>query len=533
MHEKLLARLRLRRRSPHRWLWNPETRRSRPAFGFHRQLAGLGALSLAAYGLIGVHLEHAGGARDVWQFLGLFGGLFAAYFLAVSLTSGRHAQSLSTVGVSLQIIVWAALFRLVLLPAGLPPDTWDRDLAADLRSERIAYRSFLLYDNDVWRYLWDGHVSALGFDPYRHAPAELEALADDEDPQALALFEQELWQDIFDRVSYEGYRTVYPPLAQGLFRLLHAAAPGSVFAWKAVVAAFDLGTCLLLLIMLRRRGRPAAALIYAWNPLVLKELAGSGHLDAVMIFFLVLSIHLLDRGRRAAGLAAYGLAVLTKATPILLAGLYLRRTRPRQWAALAATLAAGALPFLGSLEIMARSLLVFAREWVFNPGPWLLLREVGNGLGLDGRAVAGGVSLAVTLGLVAWTLWRDDGSFRRLVSGSFLVLGGFLVFSAAVMPWYLLWVLPHVALLAGIRTDGQKESRKSWRVARRAPERRGWAKGQAAGLALGAAWMVLTALSLLSYLIYIDQFEHLWWLWVEYLGFFGVLAWGMARGRVH
>ncbi len=481
-------------------------------------LALLGALSLATYGWIAVHMEHTGGARDVWQFLAIFGGLFAAYSLAIlwsaradRLTSIRRpvTPDPESSRASLQIIVWAALFRLALLPAGLPPanlppDAWTQDLAADLRSERIAYRSFLLYDNDVWRYLWDGHVNAAGFSPYSYSPAELEAMADDEDPRALTLFEQELWQDVFDRVSYEGYRTVYPPLAQGLFRLLHAVAPGSVFAWKAVVAAFDFGTCLLLLALLRGRGRAAAVLIYAWNPLVLKELAGSGHVDAVMIFFLVLSIYCMDRGRRGAGLAAYGLAVLTKATPILLLGLYLKRTRPRHWAVLAVTLAAGALPFVASLEVMVRSILVFAREWVFNPGPWLLLRQAGERIGLDGRAVAGGASLAVTLALVAWTLRRDDGSTRRLISGSFLVLGGFLIFSAAVMPWYLLWVLPFAALRAGTANRGERTP----------------------GV---LAWMVLTALSLLSYLIYVDQFEHLWWLWVEYLGFFGVLAWGFLR----
>ncbi len=143
-----------------------------------RLLTGLGALSLAVYWLIAVHLEHTGGARDVWQFLGLFGGLFAAYFLAIGLTSGRQAQGPSAGRVSFQIIVWAALFRLALLPAGLPPESWTEDLAADLRSERIAYRSFLLYDNDVWRYFWDGHVFAAGLSPYTHAPIELEALAD-------------------------------------------------------------------------------------------------------------------------------------------------------------------------------------------------------------------------------------------------------------------------------------------------------------------------------------------------------------------
>ena len=485
------------------------------------RLAVLGALSLAAYGLIAAGLEHAGGARDLRQFLAVFGGLFAIYFLAVAGVSIRPlkesspppSRARSARRMSIQILVWAALFRLALLPAGLPPvgdspRAWLDDLAADLGSERVAYRSFLLYDNDVWRYLWDGHVFAAGFDPYLHAPAELEAMADDEDPRAQSLFDQELWQDVFDRVTYEGYRTVYPPLAQALFRLLHSTLPGSVFAWKATVAAFDFGTCLVLLALLRARGRPQAALIYAWNPLAIQELAGSGHLDAVMIFFLVLSIYLVDRGRRAAGLAAYGLAVLSKVTPILLVGLYLRRARPRQWPALAVVLGAGYLPFFGSLEVMARSLQTFAREWVFNPGPWLLVKAAAQGLGLDGRAVAGGVSLAVTLALVAWTLRRDDGSTHRLVSGGFLVLGGFLITSAAVMPWYLLWVLPFAALRPLSRTTGPPRLR---------PE--------------VLAWMTLTALSLLSYLIYIDQIEHRWWLWVEYLGFFGVLAWALGRER--
>lgn len=501
-------------------------------------LAVLGTLSLGAYVLVAVHMEHAGGARDLWQFLSVFGGLFVVYGLAFVLVSRTSCPQDPA---ALQIIVWAALFRLALLPAGLPPDTWAEDLAADLRSEEIAYRSFLLYDNDVWRYLWDGHVFASGFNPYTYAPAELEALADDEDPNALALFEDELWQDVFDRVTYESYRTVYPPLAQGLFRFVHGL-PGSVFAWKAVVAAFDFGTCLLLLALLRARGQPTTVLLYAWNPLVLKELAGSGHLDAVMIFFLVLSIFLLDRGRHSAGLAAYGLAVLTKATPILLVGLYLKRTSPRQWPVLAATLAAGALPFLASLDIMIQSILIFAREWSFNPGPWLLLYHAGEQIGLGGRAVAGGVSLAITLGLVARSLYRDDGSTRRLISGSFLILGGFLVFSAAVMPWYLLWVLPLATLHAGMhktppdpletRPAGQAKSRRSLRAAQRPAERRGWAEGRTEGSSLGAvSWVILTALSLLSYLIYIDGVERAWWLWVEYLTFFGILAWGAHRRR--
>lgn len=471
-----------------------------------RAIAVLGGLSLAGYWFLGRRLEHAGGRDDLYMFLGIFGALFALYYLAIRRVSGRTTNKRRSLRLSIQLLIWAGLFRIAVLGAGLPPQSWTEDLVADLRSEHIAYRSFLLYDNDVWRYFWDGHVFASGLDPYLLAPAELETLADDEDPRALPLFEQELWQDVFDRVTYESHRTVYPPLAQWLFRLHHSLAPGSVLIWKTLITAFDLGTCLLLLTMLRARGRPALAIVYAWNPLVIKELSGSGHIDAVMIFFLVLSIFLLDRKQPGLGLVAYGLAVLTKVTPILLLGLYLRRAQPSRWLLLAATLAIGYLPFLSSLETMIRSLLAFAREWVFNPGPWLFVKASAETLGLDGRAVASGASLAVTLGLILWTLRRDDGSSQRLISGSFLVLGGFLITSAAVMPWYLLWVLPLAALRAGTAEICQPR-----------PEI--------------IAWTVLTALSLLSYLIYIDQIEHRWWLWVEYLGFFGVLAWGLIRVR--
>ena len=69
----------------------------------------------------------------------------------------------------------------------------------------------------------------------------------------------------------------------------------------------------------------------------------------------------------------------------------------------------------------------------------------------------------------------------------------YVVLSATVMPWYLLWVLPFAAI-------------GPWR-----------------------SWMVLTGMSLLSYLIYIDQVEHAWWLWLEFVTFFVVLIWEVRQ----
>ena len=60
------------------------------------------------------------------------------------------------------------------------------------------------------------------------------------------------------------------------------------------------------------------------------------------------------------------------------------------------------------------------------------------------------------------------------------------------MPWYLLWALP-LAVAIGNRS-----------------------------------WLVLTALSMLSYLFYIDATTQAWWLWLEY-GLFGLCLWAELR----
>ena len=190
---------------------------------------------------------------------------------------------------------------------------------------------------------------------------------------------------------------------------------------------------------------------------------------------------------------------------MLLAGLYLRRTHPKHWSALAAVLASGALPFLSSLETLAHSLAVFAREWVFNPGPWLLVRWTGDRIGLDGHAMAGRRLARRRSGAgMAWTFRRDDRSTDHLISGSFLVLGGFLITSAAVMPWYLLWVLPLAALRAGTAPLGRSSGGRCLDHADRA--------GHALLLDLHRRDRApLVAV-------------------VEYLGFFGILIWATPPG---
>jgi hypothetical protein len=495
------------------------------------RLTLIGWLSAAGYAVAAFALPQSNRTAHVVAFVGLFGLLFVLAGAALAparTTRTARAGARSRVGT---ILLFAGLFRLLLVPAGLSaplplgepgtasgrstaPSRLDSridSLVDDLAGRRVGYDRHLLYDDDVWRYLWDGHVAAGGLDPYLASPRAIEAAAESGNPTAGALLEDDPWWDVLDNVGFPTYRTVYPPAAQLLFRGAHAVAPGSVAFWKLLMALLDLGTCLLLVRILGLLERPREeVLLYAWNPLAIKELAGSGHVDALMIFLVVLAVERLlaaggggegRSGRQIAGLGAWAGAAVAKLGALVLAPLVARRTRARWWWTAPAVLALLALPYRRGLPSLVDSLAIFGREWVANAGVWAAVRWSAEALGAASPETwAHALTRGALLGLIGGLTWavgaggsEDVEGGRRFVHAAFLALAAAVLLSPAVMPWYLLWALP-LAVAAGYRS-----------------------------------WWLLTGLSLLYYLVYATHTEALWWRWAEHGGFALAFAWEVWR----
>ncbi len=94
---------------------------------------------------------------------------------------------------------------------------------------------------------------------------------------------------------------------------LHAASPaGNVLALrpdlqKPVATAFDLAALALVPPLLRALSLPTGlALVYGWNPLLIKEAAASGRFEAIPLFFLLLAFLLLRTKRPEVAAIAYG-----------------------------------------------------------------------------------------------------------------------------------------------------------------------------------------------------------------------------------
>ncbi|MFN0121491.1 MAG: glycosyltransferase 87 family protein [Blastocatellia bacterium] len=381
-----------------------------------------------------VWFDAVNGWRPVLTFLGILATLFAIYAMAACVVARADAGC----GVLWIVLTGALLFRLILLPAGLPndagwPGLWD-GLRMDLAGQAVVYEQFQLYDDDIWRYLWDGHVWAQGVNPYQYAP-------DDQRLDTLA-GHSELWNVVRANIQFEDTPTIYPPLAQAVFRLSHMLRPGSVLVMKAVVVFFDMLAVLFLALALRQSGRPVThVILYAWNPLVVKVFAGSGHVDAALVAAIAALAYCLGRRARMWAAISFALAILAKLSPLILAPFVLRRIGWRYALVVAGVVFAGYLPFLDAGAGLFAGFRQFAREWQFNAGPFMLARYLTGWTGAGpfaARALCGLLIIAMAV----WLWRRDDGGADNFAQYAALTLGALLVLSPAVMPWYLTWILP-------------------------------------------------------------------------------------------
>ena len=105
---------------------------------------------------------------------------------------------------------------------------------------------------------------------------------------------------ILKRIHYGEYSTIYPPVSQAVFFMTMkwfpatASVEAHIVFIKSVLVIFDLLVLALVVGLLRQMKIHIGWLIlYAWNPLVVKEIANGGHLDSIAVFFMMLSIFCL------------------------------------------------------------------------------------------------------------------------------------------------------------------------------------------------------------------------------------------------
>lgn len=346
-----------------------------------------------------------------------------------------------------------------------------------------------IWEDDHYRYLWDGGQVANGFSPYAHAPLSVRVTIDRANGEAIPPLEA--WRtapdglsalgrdsdEVLTRVNHPKLTSLYPPLTQAAFAVSHWLGPWNFTVWRLLLFGAEVLTLLLLLGFLRKAGVPAFwAALYWWNPLAAKEFANSAHLDVLMGPFLVLALRFLAFGAPLRAAAAIIGAAGIKLWPVLLLGLGLRANRdlfaPRNFLIAALALAGFGLliaPLFLTPSEDGRGVVAYLTGWDRNSMLTPVLTGLISGLtegamglfhplaGPETPVLARPEFLArillagTAMGFAIMLALRSFSGPRDAATRLFVLAALVFTFSPAQYPWYAAAILPLAATAGAYR----------------------------------------------------------------------------------
>lgn len=327
-----------------------------------------------------------------WYFYSLLGAGFV-----VSILACHFVPSVS----AMQLFFWAVIFRLVGC-MGVP-----------------------LLEDDFYRYLWDGYRFFENGSPYGVPPSVF--FGDTSIPQTFI--------NILAQVNYPQVPTIYGPTLEYSFLLSHLIAPAEVWPLQWLYSVVDLALIALLL----RMAKPRWVLLYAWSPLVIKELAFTAHPDGLGVFFLMAAVYCRQRHWFKGAAVTLALSVGAKIFALLLVPFVLWRMPWHSWLLFVMALAALYMPFVWYGATDVAGLWVFARDWQFNSSVYALTRNWFDPM--ESKIILGLIFCCVYFVL----FWRHTRSVWQLPRGD-LLFGVFFLLAPVVNAWYLIWLLPFAVI---------------------------------------------------------------------------------------
>lgn len=302
--------------------------------------------------------------------------------------------------------------------------------------------------DDAYRFVWDGRMLVAGHNPMEYLPTEAIDLPDAE--------EAGLTDKLWGQLNSKEYYTVYPPLHQAFFAAGAALFPDSIThsitTMRMLLLLVETLGLLVFVSALRRLGRkPHTVAFYALNPLVVVEGVGNLHFEVAVVGFLAIALWAALQEKPwswwLSG-AFFGLAVLLKLTPLLLAPLLLFAVPVRRWLPFfgaAAVLQVVAWWFFLSPEVLehfSSSLDLYFRRFEFNASLYYLARTLGelfygyNAIALVGPLMASVALLGIVFVALRFRLRRMSGFDQPLVDAAVISWLIYLVCATTVHPWY-------------------------------------------------------------------------------------------------
>jgi alpha-1,6-mannosyltransferase len=251
----------------------------------------------------------------------------------------------------------------------------------------LAVFSFPILSDDIYRFLWDGHLMNLGENPFSHPP---QYFAENH------LFNARLTPELFSKLNSPNYYSVYPTVCQGVFATATFLFPKSIYGASVVIKLFlfacEAGTLFLMKRMASDKSLFTlnAPLIYALNPLIIIELIANAHFEAAMIFFFLWAVYLQQNLTKVpnfrkvfSSATVFSLSIVSKMLPLMFLPLFFKKLGWRRsfsfWVMVGTVTLVFLFPIYNSLFInnIGKSLSLYFGNFEFNASIFYLWEAIG------------------------------------------------------------------------------------------------------------------------------------------------------------
>ena len=300
--------------------------------------------------------------------------------------------------------------------------------------------TFPILEDDIYRYLWDGRATVELGSPYGFSPA---TFFDSNDINFK-------FESILGLINYPEVATIYGPSSQLLFALAYKISPGEIWPLQMLFACADI-TLLFVLIKLTK---PLALLLYAWSPLIIKEIAITAHPDGVGALLLILAFLTYQRRNWYFTGVLLALAIGVKVFAFMLIP-FLLGFKWRGWLAFIVTATLIALPFvnfttineLGN-ELLSVWLPIGLKEmgssWLFNAPLYLIFSKWFAITNIKLTLLT-----LLALGCATYYFYVIKNWPTKIIRGD-LLFAALFICAPAFNPWYLAWLLPFAAIYPSV-----------------------------------------------------------------------------------
>lgn len=322
---------------------------------------------------------------------------------------------------------------------------------------------FPLLSDDVYRFIWDGQLVINGYNPFNYLPTTLI----NEGPTVPGLD-----RELYEALNSPDYFTIYPPIAQATFAVATLLFPNSLYGaavvMKLFLFAFEIGSLILIVQLLLHWNLPLKnSLLYALNPLIIIEVCGNLHYEGAMVFFLLLSIWLVVKGRYWFSSAMLAFSVASKLLPLMFFPFWVKRLGIRLskedggsllqqlWHSILSIdfkrnvfyfllcftiLLALFFPLLNGVFVQnfGNSIGLYFQKFEFNASVYYLLRWVGyqtKGYNLI-ATIGPRLALGTLTGIILLFLWERKVDWKSLPVKLLWAICLYLLFTTTVHPWY-------------------------------------------------------------------------------------------------